>query len=73
MRTITERQISEFTCFLTEEERAPATVKMYLRTVEELMAWLDGREVTKETAVAWKEYLLTRDYTPATRDIYGKD
>ena len=69
MRTITERQIKEFTCFLTEEERAPATVKMYVRTVEELMAWLAGREVTKEAAVAWKEHLLTQDYTPATVNV----
>ena len=69
MRTITERQINEFTYFLTEEERAPATVKMYVRTVEELMVWLDSREVTKELAVAWKEHLLTRDYTPATVNV----
>ena len=69
MRTITERQIKGFTCFLTDEERAPATVKMYVRTVEEFMAWLDERAVTKELAVAWKEHLMEQDYTPATVNV----
>ena len=69
MRTITERQIEGFTCYLTEEERAPATVGMYIRTVEELMAWLAGREVTKELAVAWKEHLMEQEYAPATVNV----
>ena len=69
MRTITERQIKGFTCFLTDGEWASATVKMYVRTVEEFTAWLDGREVAKETAVAWKEHLMERDYTPATVNV----
>ena len=69
MRTITEKRIDEFTCFLTKEERAQATVKMYVRTVEELMVWLDGRMVTKELAVTWKEHLMERDYAPATVNV----
>ena len=69
MRTITERQIEAFARFLADGERAEATVKMYVRTVEELMAWLAGREVTKELAVAWKEQLSKRDYAPATVNV----
>ena len=69
MWTITERQVRAFARHMEEEERAPATVGMYIRTVEGLTAWLDGREVTKEAAVAWKEYLLTRDYTHATVNV----
>ena len=69
MRTIKEGQLEDFARYMEEEERAPATVKMYVRTVEELMAWLAGREVTKELAVAWKEHLLTRGYTPATVNV----
>ena len=69
MRTITERQIRGFTRFLTGEERSPATVKMYVRTTEELMLWLAGRETTKELAVAWKEQLLEREYAPATVNV----
>ncbi len=59
MRNITEGQIEMFTRHMEEEERAPATVKMYVRNVEELAAWLAGRTVTKELAVAWKEHLLS--------------
>ncbi len=69
MRTITERQIREFTRHLEDEERSPATVKMYVRTTEELMLWLAGRETTKELAVAWKEQLLEREYAPATVNV----
>ncbi len=66
MRTIKEGQLEDFARYMEEEERAPATVKMYVRTIEELMAWLAGREVTKELAVAWKEYLLDQSFAPAT-------
>ena len=69
MRTITERQITDFARHMTEEERAEATIKMYVRTVEELTVWLAGREVTKELAVAWKEHLTEKDYAPATVNV----
>ncbi len=69
MRTITERQIEGFTCYLTEEERAPATVKMYVRIIEEFVAWLGRREVAKETAVAWKEHLIEQNYAPCTVNV----
>ena len=69
MRAITERQIEAFVRHMEEEERSPATVKMYGRVIGELMAWLTGREVTKEAAVAWKEQLLEREYAPATVNV----
>ena len=69
MYIITERQIEMFTRHMEEEERAPATVKMYVRIIEEFMVWLNGREATKEAAVAWKEHLLTQEYTPATVNV----
>ena len=69
MRAITERQIEEFVRHMEEEERSPATVKMYGRVIGELMTWLAGREVTKELAVAWKEQLLEREYAPATVNV----
>ena len=69
MRTITERQITDFARHMTEEERAEATIKMYVRTVEELTVWLAGQEVTKELAVAWKEHLTEQDYAPATVNV----
>ena len=69
MRVITERQIEAFARFLADGERAPATVKMYVRTVKELTVWLAGREVTKELAVAWKEHLSEQSYTPATVNV----
>ena len=69
MRTITERQITDFARHMTEEERAEATIKMYVRTVEEFMTWLAGRDVTKELAVARKEHLTGQEYAPATVNV----
>ena len=69
MRAITRVEITDFARHMTEQERAEATIKMYVRTVEELMAWLAGREVTKELAVAWKEYLTEQAYAPATVNV----
>ena len=69
MHTIDRRQILEFIHFLTDEERAPATVRMYVRVIEEFTGWLAGREVTKELAVAWKEHLMAREYAPATVNV----
>ena len=66
MFMITDRQIEQFARYMEEEERAAATVKMYARNVRELMAWLAGREVTKELAVAWKERLMGQGHAPAT-------
>ena len=68
MRTITDEQIEEFIRYLEEEERAMATVKMYVRTAEEFIAWLAGHEVTKELAMAWKNE-LTQSYAPATVNV----
>lgn len=66
MRTITEKQVKVFVRHMEDEERAPTTVKMYLRIIEEFTEWLALREVTKETAVAWKESLVEQGYAPAT-------
>ncbi len=68
MRKIRERQLNAFTQHLTDEERAPATVKMYVRTVEEFIAWLGDEEVTKEAVIAWKNE-LTQSYAPATVNV----
>ena len=46
--TLTQAHISSFARSLKEEEKALATIEKYLRTLQELYAWLEGREVTKE-------------------------
>ena len=64
--SITSQQIEAFSQNLYEEERSPGTIENYLRHIRAFAVWLDGSPVTKETAAAWKEHLLTQDYAPAT-------
>lgn len=63
---IADRQISVFEKYLQSEEREPGTIEKYCRDVRAFAAWLGGREVTKERAVAWKDHLRSAGYAPAT-------
>lgn len=63
---LTHAQISAFGAHLLEEERAPGTVEKYLRDLEAFYRWLDGRPVTRESAAAWKEALLSTGHAPVT-------
>lgn len=63
---LTYAQISAFEGHLRAEERAPGTVEKYLRDLESFLVWLDGRSVTKEASVEWKEHLLSTGHAPVT-------
>ena len=45
---------------LQEEERSPATVEKYGKEAARFAVWLEGRPVTKEAAVCWREELLAK-------------
>lgn len=63
---LTAEMVAAYDRYLRLEERAPGTQKKYLRDIRQFAVWLDGRTVTKELAVAWKEYLLSQQYAPST-------
>lgn len=65
-RHIGSEQLTAFEQHLRLEERAPGTIEKYLRDVRAFAAWLEGRPLTKETAIAWKEHLLSAGYASAT-------
>ena len=60
--TISSERLTAFAAHLRAEERSPGTIENYLRHIRAFAVWLDGSPVTKETAAAWKEHLLTQDY-----------
>lgn len=66
MNILTAEQITAFEGHLRGEERSGGTVEKYLRDVRRFAAWLDGRPVTKDMAVGWKEHLLAERYAPVT-------
>lgn len=65
-RILTGVQIEAYGQYLRSEERSPGTIGKYLRDVTAFMEWLDGRPVTKELTVRWKEELIARSYAPVT-------
>lgn len=64
--TLTETKITEFGTALRREERAESTIEKYLRAVRNLSAWLDGKDITKDRLLEWKEYLSASGYAPRT-------
>lgn len=61
----TEKEITEYENHLKDEEREEATIEKYIRELYFFHAWLEGREVTKEAVIRWKE-CLQDGYAPAT-------
>lgn len=66
MKTITSERIDSFATYLRNEEHAPATIEKYCRDVRSFARWLNGSEITKQSAAAWKSHLLTSGRAPVT-------
>ncbi len=63
---LTAKEISAYSQHLLAEERSIGTIEKYLRDAKAFSYWLNGKAVTKELAMKWKSYLLSRNYAPAT-------
>ena len=61
-RKITNKVLERFREYLREEEKSKNTVGKYMRDTLAFTVWLDGAEVTKETAVALKQRLVEEGY-----------
>ena len=61
-RILSANIIAEFNHHLIEEERSQATIEKYNRDIKKLVGFLEGRTVTKELMIAYKQYLLENDY-----------
>ena len=65
-RMITREVLGAFARTLRERERSPGTIEKYLRDIRAFAAWLEGAEVTRERAAAWRDGLLEQGYAPVT-------
>lgn len=59
-------QLAAYAAHLREEEHSRGTIEKYLRDARTFAQWLGARELTRETAVEWKEHLLAAGYAPVT-------
>nr|WP_325178954.1 tyrosine-type recombinase/integrase [uncultured Oscillibacter sp.] len=62
---VTARQIKQYEAYLQEQERAGNTVRKYVHDLNVMLAFLDGRPLTKAALIAWKEQLVS-SYSPST-------
>lgn len=63
---LTEREMEKFEAYLRHDERKPATIEAYLRSLRKFAEWADGRAVTKELAAEWKAELAGSGYRPVS-------
>lgn len=66
VRRLTLQQLDAYSAFLRQEERSPGTREKYRRDIKAFYLWVDGRNVTKETVIEWKEHLVNEEYAPVT-------
>lgn len=65
-RRLTGSMLSAYMRYLQREERSDGTIEKYLRDVKGFVAWLNGKQVTKEVMAEWKAHLQKRAYAPTT-------
>ena len=65
MKIITNEIIKKFKNYLTEEEKAKATIEKYIRDILAFMKWMCGREVEKTAVLEYKKKLI-ENYAPTS-------
>lgn len=65
MKKITNKMIEKFAGYLTDEEKAAATIEKYIRDITAFYIWLKNADICKTKVLQYKEY-LTENYAPAS-------
>lgn len=66
MRYINENAINEFKEWLIREDKSELTIQKYIRDVTAFYRYCNSREVSADLAVAYKKYLIDKEYAPAS-------
>lgn len=56
--------VDRYVQYLLQEEKSPATCRQYEREIRQFVTFMDGRELSKMSMIAYKDYL--RDHRKAT-------
>ncbi len=67
MNILTKTELIKFEKNLRMEEKSEATIEKYLRDVTAFTVFLNGNEISKETAISYKQHLIENGY--AVRSI----
>ena len=61
-KIISEEIIEKFRTYLCEEEKSENTKEKYIRDVRAFAEYIGGKEITKETVIAYKQSLIDNGY-----------
>lgn len=71
MKIITDNLLKKYGEYLYKEEKSSATIKKYLSDLHKLMLYMEGKEITKERMIKYKEYLMKeKQYKSASVNSY---
>ena len=60
--TITPDHLDRFHRQLIQEEKSTVTIEKYLRDMRAFLVFMNGKIVTKEDTIAYKNHLIERGY-----------
>lgn len=70
-KIITEQLLAQYSEYLYQEEKSRATIAKYVSDLRKLMAFMDGKEITKEKMIRYKEYLMKeKEYKSSSINSY---
>lgn len=64
-----EKKLKKYTEYLYQKELAEGTIDIYVREAQKLLAFLDGRQITKEEMIRYKRCLIKRKIGVSTRNL----
>ncbi len=68
MQGIWEKNAAAYERYLRQEERCEQTIAQYYREILRFLSWAEGREITKDTVIRYKDK-LAETYRPATVNV----
>lgn len=69
-RIITGAALAAYQSHLASEEKSKNTIDKYMRDIEKLMAFAQGKPLTKERLIAYKDYLKAQGYGARSINSY---
>ncbi len=60
-----QKQITAYEQYLNQEEKSQATTEKYMRDIRAFLSFLNGRTITKEETLSYKQH-LSAEYAPAS-------
>lgn len=66
----TKEKMDRYACYLIQKELAGNTRTVYLRQAKLFLEYVDGREITKEDTMAYKQKLIAGGKSPASINLY---